>query len=54
MDLSFTPDEEKFRAEVRAFLDTAMPADMSRNSFPSGSLIHTPSADSATSGWSRV
>lgn len=28
MDLSFTPEEEKFRAEVRAFLETAMPPDM--------------------------
>ena len=25
MDLSFTPEEEKFRAEVRAWLETAMP-----------------------------
>lgn len=28
MDLSFTPEDEKFRAEVRAFIDGGLPADI--------------------------
>ena len=33
MDFKFTPEEEAFRDEVRAFLDANLPADANRNDF---------------------
>ena len=33
MDFKFTPAEEAFRDEVRAFLDANLPADANRNDF---------------------
>jgi alkylation response protein AidB-like acyl-CoA dehydrogenase len=49
MDLAFTPSEQAFRAEVRAFLESDLPADI-RQTVLGG--LHVPSAD--TVRWQKI
>jgi alkylation response protein AidB-like acyl-CoA dehydrogenase len=49
MDLSFTPEEQRFRDEVRAFLDASLPADL-REKVLEG--LHVPKED--TVRWQRI
>jgi alkylation response protein AidB-like acyl-CoA dehydrogenase len=49
MDLSFTPEEQRFRDEVRAFLDTSLPPDL-RHKVLEG--LHVPKED--TVRWQRT
>ena len=49
MDLTFTPEEQRFRDEVRAFLDASLPAPM-RHKVLEG--LHVPPED--TVEWQRI
>ncbi len=49
MDLAFTPTEQAFRAEVRAFLEKELPADMARTVLEG---LHVPAAD--TVRWQKI
>ena len=49
MDLTFTPEEQRFRDEVRAFLDASLPAAM-RHKVLEG--LHVPPED--TIEWQRI
>ena len=49
MDLSFTPEEQRFRDEVRAFLDASLPPDL-RAKVLDG--LHVPRED--TVRWQRI
>ncbi|HEU4384544.1 MAG TPA: acyl-CoA dehydrogenase family protein [Anaeromyxobacteraceae bacterium] len=49
MDLAFTPSEQAFRAEVRAFLEKELPAEMARAVLEG---LHVPAAD--TVRWQKI
>lgn len=49
MELGFTPEDDRYRAEVRAFVRAAVPADMARRT---RQRVHTTKADLV--GWNRT
>ena len=46
MDLNYTPEEQAFREQVRAFLHERLPAEISRIARDHGVLVHTDAAQS--------